>query len=190
MSFKPRSRQTDSRKSRTQIMSEKREKRRTGIAEFSMEHFDINDFGRSKPKPMDCVINAMEFLRITDKRSADLMRIMVGERGLTEIQLIDCFNLLYEKDDLKFNFQSYSNPDTLIKYIKEDLNPNNAIFCGYDNKHVFLIGKGLDGNIYLIDPQLNLPNQMCNMTVGEFKDQCWKFISDKGKYHILKYYKY
>lgn len=190
MSFKPRSgRQTDNRRKVREDVFSKKRLQRSEIASFSMQYFDINEFGRTKPKPRDCVINAMELLQLMDKRSADLMRIMVGDRGIFEGQLVDCFNLVYEEDNVSFQFQSYSNPDTLIKYVKEDLGPNNVIFCGYDDKHVFLIGKGLDGNIYLIDPQLNLPNQMCNMTVGEFKDQCWQFISNKGKYHMLKYHK-
>lgn len=170
------------RRNRDRIFAENRDRR--GIAQFNMEFFDINNFGRNRPRPRDCVINAMEMLGLFDKFSADLMRIMVGETGLQEYQLTECFNLMYQDLGVKFHLHNFSNPKSLGDFITNSLNLNHVIFCGYDSKHVFLIGKGLDGNLYLIDPQLGLSNHMCNLSFKE----CLDFIDHKGTYHVLKYY--
>lgn len=154
--------------------------RRYTIAQFPFGEGNISSFGRNKPRPRDCTINAMEMLNLIDQKNADLMRIMVGDTGLTETILKDC--LTYLCGDYGWKLENYTNIDTLEKIINEDLETNHAIFCGYDDAHVFLIAKNHNNEIFVIDPQLKTKYYMCDITDAT----CYNYIKGKGKYHIIK----
>tara|TARA_Y100000592_G_C5465742_1_gene316589 strand:- start:202 stop:846 length:645 start_codon:yes stop_codon:yes gene_type:complete len=179
--------ETNRRTTRDKNIKENREKLK--IHQFGFSDININVFKRGLKKPKDCVINAMQMLGIIEETPADLMRVLVGENfGITKEQLQSCFEILYRKENLSWRFETYTNITTLSNFVKDKLSPSRAILCGYDNKHVFLIAKSENGEMFMIDPQLDLPNNMCSLSHGESRDKCFDLIGNKEKYHILKSY--
>lgn len=149
------------------------------IAEFKMTNEAIANFNRWVKLPKDCVINALEYLRILDSKMANIARIMVGNNGLTSSQIIEIFS--YIKPTENWVFYKFTQIKTLSEFINK-LKPNHAIFCGYKGKykHVFLIAKDKNKKIVLIDAQRKTP--MCDLT----EESCKNFIKDKEAYYILQ----
>lgn len=175
---------TSRRIARDKNIKEHREKLK--IHQFPILDININDFKRQLKKPKDCVINAMQILGLVEETPADLMRILVGNFGITKEQIQSCFEILYRKENLSWRFETYTNITTLSNFVKDKLGKGRAILCGYDNKHVFLIAKSENGEMFMIDSQLDLPNNMCSLSHGVLKDKCFDLIGNKEKYHILK----
>lgn len=152
---------------------------------FSVSQFHISDdnllrFRRFVKKPMDCVINALEILHVLDQNSADLMRIVVGDTGLTIDNIQQIFKYMYPQ--FRFRFFKYTNLQTLGDFCKNELNPGHVLFCGYIMKgfgHVFLIGKNLSGEVLYIDPQVDA---YCDLSTN----QCAEFIMGAEEYFILQ----
>lgn len=130
-------------------------------------------------KPRDCVINALETLGLIDNRTADFMRIMVGNIGLTGEQVEDILNYEYKGH----NFVFY---ETSIEYLSmfsaNYLRPNSVMFCGIEyedgGKHAFVIGKDINGLIRYIDAQ--------SQAHGCFLDQCYKDVLQGRKFFTLR----
>lgn len=150
------------------------------VSQFQISDENLMLFKRFVKKPMDCVINALELLFILEHNSADLMRIVVGDYGITIEQLEDIFK--YVNPQHRFRFFRYTNIETLSRFCQAELVPGHVIFCGYsmkDFKHAFLIGKKLDGSIMYIDPQ---PDAFCDLS----SDECYEHIKDAEEYYILQ----
>ena len=72
------------------------------------------------------------------------------------------------------------------KAVIDNLKPQHLLFCGYEKnkfKHVFLLGRYLDGRIMYIDPQVGKNGTVCDIHQAE----CYKYISGAQKYYILHY---
>ena len=152
---------------------------------YNVSNFNITDdaiasFRRFIKKPRDCVINAMELINLIDKYTADMCRIMVGDIGLTAEQIEGIFKLIYPTHN--WNFYQYTNIISLDKISQTELKRGTAIFCGYSGPkgtHVFLIAKKLSGEVYYLDPQLDL---ICPLT----DPRCVYHISNQTHYYVLQ----
>jgi hypothetical protein len=151
--------------------------KRAPIAQFRIFDEYLADFKRLVDKPMDCVINAMQLIGMFDFKTAELLRIKVGTVGFQKSEIEKIFTLYLPHI---FKFESY-NYDKWANEIKENLKPSNVMFVGYAG-HVFLIGKKVNGEIIMIDPQLPKEHQVCNLS----DSTCFNFIANKATYFILK----
>lgn len=156
------------------------------IASFFITNDNLTSFKRLVAKPNDCVINALQLLNILDEKAAHLMRIAVGDIGLTEEQIQETFSYIYPT--FEWRFIRYTNIKTLENYCFSELQPSHVIFCGYRMynprkknylRHVFLIGKDQNNTIVYIDPQINV---YCDLKHAD----CFHYIRDATDYYILQ----
>lgn len=155
---------------------------------WSLAHFPVTDDNintisqRFIKKPMDCVVNAMQVIGIVDSRSADIMRIFVGEKGIQENQIIAMFEYVYRRP---FRFRKFDASEYQILF--DGLNDDqifprsSAIFAGVvylnGNRHVLIIGKNYQGELVYVDAQnpdlCNLNNIRCKASVFGDTSQIW-----------------
>lgn len=150
------------------------------VSQFPITDQNLLLFKRFVNKPMDCVINALEILFILEHNSADLMRIVVGDQGITIKQIEEIFKYMYSQH--RWRFFRYTNIETLSRFCQGELVPGHVIFCGYNFKgfkHVFLIGKKLDGSVMYIDPARYT---FCDLS----SEECYRYIKDAEEYYILQ----
>jgi hypothetical protein len=156
-------------------------------AEFEMSNALIEGFKRKIPKPMDCVINALQLMGALSEKCAELMRIVAGDSGFQKEQIEDTFRYLFPSKSWKF--APFSDLTELGNYTTNIMKNGTVVFCGYQgynptvNKsigHVFLVGKDISGTPLYIDPQIP--------TICDLSDpQCTKYLSGKNAYFILEY---
>lgn len=175
------------RKTSTDIRREKYRRRRLTIGEpiqFPITDDKLSNFTRMIQKPKDCVINAFQILGLVDSRSAEIMRIAVGETGLTEGQIEQVFNFVLKS---RYKFVEDKDRSKLNDYVINTLKPGHVVFFGIKystefsiERHVFLIGKYLDGRLVYIDPQS--ADSGCILNEGE----CYnKVFGNVISYYIL-----
>jgi len=150
------------------------------IATFSITNEDLKRFKRFIKKPMDCVINVLNLLNIIDRKTADILRITVGDTGLKQNQIEELFTYFYP--NASWRFYSYTNVNTLVQYCNNELPINHVIFCGITTKnesHVFLIGKTQNGELIFIDPSIDL---LCDLA----DIHCANMLLKASRYYILQ----
>ena len=147
------------------------------ISQFRMSDDNLYKFQRLVNNPKDCVINAMQIIGMIDSKAAEVLRIMVGNRGF-QVTEIESIFMLYRPH--RFKFETFPNFEIWKKTFIRTLLPGNVIFAGY-NGHVFIIGRLLNGLMVLIDPQLPEGSRFCYL--GE-NNMCENFI----KYNSRTYY--
>ena len=155
---------------------------------------NINKFKRYVKSPMDCVINAMHIIGLLDNFSSNLMRITcVGEQGIQIEQIQKIFTLYSIIKDHPHEFVFLEAPDiygmpsakVFEKAVIDNLKPQHILFCGYEKnsfKHVFLLGRDVNGSILYIDPQVD-DGVICDISINE----CFQYISGAQKYFLLHY---
>ena len=148
------------------------------ISHFKMDDVNILNFRRLVNNPGDCVINAMQLIGMIDSKAAEVLRIMVGNRGF-QVKEVESIFMLYGSHI--FKFQTIPNFETWKDMIIKTLFRGNVMFTGYDG-HVFIIGALLDGNYVLIDPQLPEGSRFCYFA---HNNMCENFIKNKSFYYIL-----
>lgn len=139
------------------------------VSYFPITNDVLNTIGqRYIRKPMDCVINAMQAVGIVDSRSADIMRIFVGDRGIQESEIMSMFEYIFKRR-FRFSVFDSSNYQMLFNILNNDtiIPRSTAIFAGLllnnGNKHMIIIGKTVDGELIYIDAQNPL---LCNLNNG------------------------
>jgi hypothetical protein len=98
-------------------------------AEFRITDQHLQNFKRLIKKPMDCVINALEIIGVIDNTHADIIRICMGDIGLSISQIVDIFKYMkptYEWGFMKIRFKA------LMEYCQKNLKRGHVLFCGYD----------------------------------------------------------
>jgi len=152
------------------------------VKEFPITDEVFSKFRRSRPKPNDCVINALELLGILDANSADISRIFIGDKVVLQDQIEKVFETVFK--DKKWHFQNI-DVNALEAYLRDSLKPGHVVFCGkvrYQGPgHAFLIWKKHDGNIIMVDPQMT--NIFCDLS---HKDCFNQMNIDVLLYKILK----
>jgi len=155
------------------------------ISNFLISDQSISDFKRlsSKP-PTDCVISALQIIGILDFFTANVLRItkIASGAGIDENEIELIFSLRTNK---RFIFMPTTDVNEFAQYVKKHLQPGNVVFCGVTymsgQKHVFLIGKDLNGRLIKIDPQVPYP--LCFL---ESNDECYQnFAENTSEYWLL-----
>jgi len=117
----------------------------------------IEAFAGMSPRPADCVINAMEILRILDAQSAGISRILVGEMGVQPRAIIEIFDMVYRSS----HEWTASNQNSFQLFV-DTLMPGYAYFCAIEfleaiggiGGHAIVVSKSSDGRAWILDPQL------------------------------------
>jgi hypothetical protein len=145
------------------------------LSQFIITDENLLEFDRTFKSPMDCVINALQIMKVLDSLSANIMRISTaGVSGFTKEQIEIIFAYVYRKN---YDFKSTANYDEWVNYINSYLNPGNMVFAGYSG-HVFIIGRNSNGVIVYIDPQ---NGQLCNLSEPE----CENYVKMNGPWFLL-----
>jgi len=118
----------------------------------------LHYFTRDIPSPMDCVISAMQLGGILSNKCANLMRLTaLGNQGILPSQLEQMFIYL-TNSIVRFIPLEFEN---LLKYLFTALQSQQIAFCSYTREigsgHAYIIGKGINNKLYLIDPQASKP---------------------------------
>jgi hypothetical protein len=154
--------------------------------QFRMTDDKLREFIRLVPKPMDCVINALQLIGYVNKDTAALMRILVGTVGVPIEQLEEIFNWIDRSNQCKYKFRCLTKKGDVDEIIEDELKPGHVIFAGVEFadsgfRHVFIVGKYTNGTVVYIDPQeKTLVNTLSSYqhTVSKFfvlkKESCVK----------------
>jgi hypothetical protein len=175
------------RKTSMDVRRERYRRMRLTIGEpvqFPITNDNLTNFTRMFQKPKDCVINAFQILGLVDARSAEIMRIAVGETGLSEGQIEQVFNFVLKS---RYKFVEDTDRSKLNDYVINTLKPGHVVFFGMKystefaiERHVFLIGKYLDGRLVYIDPQSAVSGCILN------EAECYnKVFGNVISYYIL-----
>jgi hypothetical protein len=119
---------------------------------------NIDSFSRPVDYPKDCVINALLIIKLINNYHADIMRILIGDSGVSSDQMTAIFTWSHEHKYI-FEFKYYDNINK-IENILNHMPVGHCIFCGVlwidgHYGHAIIVGKYLNGDIVVIDPQRN-----------------------------------
>lgn len=130
------------------------------IVSFKINDENLKHFSRQVINPKDCVINAMQLLNIIDAKHADLMRILIGDKGINEQQIEAVFNLLDPKwkySFIRYSSNNFDDIEIVNKVIVPSIELGHVLFCGLTwksgERHVFILGRYTNGKKIVIDPQ-------------------------------------
>lgn len=157
------------------------------LATFDFTNENMDQFSRDIIRPMDCVINALQLLKLLDNDTAQLLRLScVGTQGLVINQIEKMTNYMsYRKDGTLMMFSEIDNWDVFVELISSTLNYNSACFCGYRNNqgfsHVFVIARDENGDLFLLDPQMD--TELCILS----EDACVNEIKNNiNSWYVLE----
>lgn len=119
---------------------------------------EFSKFKRRILKPRDCVINALQILGLVEDRTADIMRIMVGDTGINATQIEEIFEFTYPNRKFKFKQHNTFSLMTILDNMPYD-NPS-VVFAGVEYQggggHVFIIERSaMGGHFKILDPQVS-----------------------------------
>lgn len=138
------------------------------LSQFVISDINIMNFKRCLRSTHDCVINALQIFGILDVRSANIMRISIGNSNIGKEQIEKIFVLTCGNN---FEFKSTIYFDEFILNVYNLLKPGNGVFAGY-NGHVFILARLTTGDVIIIDPSLHL---MCDVRLmSEYLENCPK----------------
>lgn len=125
---------------------------------FPIQDSDLKKFIRKLPADKDCVINAIQLIGLIDARTADLMRILVGNKGIDKDEIEKIFKWVIPEYYWEFSYLPINHKNKeFIEVIFKDIPSKHIIFCGVTfnngNNHVIIIGKTKDNQLVSIDPQ-------------------------------------
>jgi hypothetical protein len=154
-------------------------------------YFNVNStdefakFKRRILKPKDCVINALQVLGLIEERSAEIMRIMVGDSGISANQIEEIFEFTYPNQKFKFKEQSVLNLWNILDLMPYD-NPS-VVFAGVEYKggggHVFIIERSaMGGHFKILDPHVSNNPIQCG---DETNDVIKKIQTGVERFYIL-----
>jgi len=135
-------------------------------------------FRRWIPKSKDCVVNALELIGWISSSFADVLRIVVGDQGISEPHILQILQYL-SPTSLQYHFGEV-NYRELMDLCLTQLPVGYALFCNYvdDTNHVFLLSKIREKEVLYIDPQIS---RVCSIQ----DSQCSIYFSNKRRYHVL-----
>ena len=145
---------------------------------FPITNEQIISFNRGIQSPMDCFINLMQLLGIINNLTANIMRISTaGKTGFFQEEIEKIFIMLTGHNH---DFKSTPNSQEFSKWITTYLPPGNVVFAGYEgqSKHVYLIGRTVEGKIAYIDPQLGT---ICDLA----SEECQRHISNNHTFRLM-----
>ena len=145
------------------------------VSLFGISNDLIQNFRRPVSVPMDCFINALQFIGILDPMCANIMRVStLGDSGFTRAQIEIIFSFFYKTN---FHFKSTDDFEVWYNWIVSNIRPGHVVFAGYPG-HVFLIASDGERLVY-IDPQIN-------GTLHDFSShEGQQLLRGKGTYYLL-----
>jgi hypothetical protein len=154
------------------------------LAVFDISDDDLESFKRVFPIPGDCVISALQIMKVLDETAANIMRVATIEDPSWDTNQIELV-FLY-KYGLNFLFTEIATYPEFVRIVLKLLPVNTGVFAGYEadngQRHVFIIGKQSDGHIAYIDPQ-TIP-VYCVLTNPD--GECEKFLNTRRKWFLLQ----
>jgi hypothetical protein len=141
---------------------------------------NLVNFQRLIASPRDCVINALQIIGFLDSNAANLMRITSLGRveGFTSDEIERIF-ILYTKHN--HDFIGTIDGTEFERTIQEQVPVGHACFIGLRNErasHVALIARRANGDLMLIDPQLEIYLNVLDPTIGHY-------FEEYTNYHLL-----
>lgn len=134
---------------------------------------------RINPKPRDCVINAMEIIGMFNHTEAGIARAFVGDVGVPSDRILESFNITNSP-----NIHSWGQiPDNIAFFNQLPASTVIYVFVVWTNgdSHVMLVGKGNDGELYVIDPQrfqdVGVSGPFTNPSVYPFRQYPWNDVT-------------
>ena len=147
---------------------------------------------RLKARPMDCVINALEVLNLINHMEADMIRIIIGNRGVQNDKIVTLFQYLFPSIEtstnihvpIQWQWSNAYNLHTFITYINT-IPDNTLTFCFVGHSklpytHAIVLGK-INGDLYKFDEQSNYKICLLN------DKHCFDEFSKWEYYHVLEY---
>lgn len=150
----------------------------TILSQFKITDEQLLSFNRAVPSPMDCFINALQILGVVNSITANIMRISSSGRiGFSKEEIETIFVMLtgYNHD-----FKSTESFEEFSQWIGKLLLPGHVVFAGYEGntKHVYLIGRRIDGMLVYIDPQVGI---VCDLSTKE----CQGYLVNNKIYRLM-----
>ena len=148
------------------------------LSQFKITDDQLLNFKRAVPSPMDCFINTLQLLGVIDTITANIMRISsAGRTGFTKEEIEKIFVMLSGHNH---NFKSTESSQEFSEWIGSLLLPGHVVFAGYEGntRHVYLIGRRIDGIILYIDPQLGI---LCDLSTIE----CQQYLMNNRLYRLM-----
>ena len=148
------------------------------LSQFKITDDQLLNFKRAVPSPMDCFINALQILGVVNSITANIMRISsLGRNGFTREEIEKIFIML---SGYNHDFKSTESSEEFSQWIGTLLLPGHIVFAGYEGntKHVYLIGRRIDGILVYIDPQLGI---FCDLSTLE----CQEYLKNNRVYRIM-----
>ncbi len=154
------------------------------------DHF-VNEFAAKLVGNYDCVVNALDVLRLVTPPVCDLLRQQVGHRGVGIDGIVCVFDSLTDERGLNrsHKFAEYAFTD-FVKTINS-LSPNHVMFVGIARPtgmgHVFLIAhSGATSRFVILDPQQH-PKDIEGITRFRLADRGYPIIDDAEDYIRREY---
>lgn len=148
------------------------------LSQFKITDEQLLSFKRIAPTPMDCFINALQIIGVVNNITANIMRLSsAGKTGFTSEEIEKIFIFLSGHNH---DFKATGSPQEFSEWIAKNVFPGHVVFAGHEggNNHVYLIGRGIDGTIVYIDPQLGI---MCDLSTQE----CQGYLKNNRVYRLM-----
>ena len=151
------------------------------ISYFKFTDQNLIDFLRYERHDVDCVINALELIKIINTQAAGIMRILIKPSNGIRIPVIqNIFSFIYPGHI--WRFKEYNRIEDFKNRIVNNFPIDNVIFCGITyndgSNHVYLIGKD-SSTFWIIDGQLGF----CNLS----EIDCYEYLKNAKTWYILEY---
>jgi len=151
------------------------------VSYFTFSDKNLKDFIRFKGHGVDCVINAMELIKIVTPQAAGIMRIIVEPQNGIPIPVIqNIFSFIYP--GYVWKFKEYNKFEDFINDIIKNFPIDTVVFCGMEfhtgERHVYLIGKD-SSSFWIIDAH----SGFCNLS----EQYCIDYLKNAKSWHILEY---
>ena len=171
----------------------------SSVALFVLPPEFVKDFSRTKNNPIDCVINALQLLGIVDMSCSHLLRVVIKEQ-LNNNQIDEIFEWVYQGSGYAFkmtDMTSTTNNDSFKQFATNSLPMGHAAIFGVQWKspgqggHVFVIAKGTDNQVYLIDPHITTKDPVTGKPVVEtvnltLNPSRWSLIHNNLRRWVLR----
>lgn len=129
------------------------------VTTFKISDKNFKEFFRRQKRDKDCVIQVMNFLNLISEEIATVISILVGDVGIMRWQLVEIFSITNPNYLWVFRaFNKGQQGETKFISALDNISPGFCSIVGIDwiggGAHVFIIGRTLDGNLQIIDPQI------------------------------------
>lgn len=174
------------------------------MADFSITEETINKFSRFFKSQTDCVITALQMMKVFDDTTAEMFRVSEYLKkikgipgGISQFE-IELFCMI--KTGYNFDLRFYNDITQWRNVLVTLLPVGRGVCCwgsGQEMDHAFIIFKGHDNKLYLIDPQsadiaaaaaaapYSAAPAASTIYCKLENDNCYRYLSNVPPYGIL-----